>query len=160
MRESLKTLRFEWEPIRHLRACGLDDLAEASWQETWANATYLHHAPDWPRYEAMEDANAMRIVGARNRDNALVGYAVVLMGSDLHDRQAVTAVVQDIYVAKGYNGIPLLRWVMKQVQALGAMQLVIAERLNARRPVDKVFAHLGFVTNEVLWVRHLKKRAA
>ena len=147
-------MEFTWEPIAHLLNCGINELGRKSWEENWKDSC-LDYDPDWPRYQRMEAEGIMRICAARDK-NKLVGYAVVIMATDLHDRKVMTAFVQDLYVKSSYNGLQLLRHVIGVLKTLKARQIVLAERLKSSRSTSKIFQYLGFKNKEAIWTLELK----
>lgn len=157
----MTALVFTWEPFWKLMQEGLPKLAEQSWQETWSDEQNLKFNPDWVRYGRMEQDNIMRVFSARN-DGKLVGYSVVLIGSELHDKDTQHAVIQDFYLSpecrKGLNGVKMFLELHNWLQKLGAKCVTVAERYvvkSEKGGIGKIFARLGYQSQERLWKKAL-----
>lgn len=154
----MEAFTYGFEPLADLLADGLARLAKRSWQESWG-ASGLHFNPDWQRYQRMEQAQLLRMVAVR-AGGALVGYASLMLHPNLHDRTALCAVVQDVFLLpemrRGCAGIKLFRLIIAYVQAAGVRQLAVAERLKVaaeKGGTGKLFAFLGLRCDERIWTK-------
>lgn len=148
---------FTWEPLATLRADGLDTLAFMAWSEVETEKADYPFEINWPRYQAMEDAETLRFLAAR--DNAkLVGYAAIVVMPHLRSRNVVMAHVADIYVVPEARrrgiGVALVDEMESWLSRIGVHHVMVAERDGI--PTGKFYQRRGYTSNERFWVKKLE----
>ena len=140
------TLIFGEERFTALRAEGRD-LFAAHWQEVNRDPQ-IPLDQDWDRYAAMEMADILTTVTAREGGGRLVGYSSYAIFPMLHSRRRVIADQVHYYLAssyrRGWNGMRLLS---------------AGEALCAKREAVEIFAHVPASTAlDLLFLRRGYRR--
>lgn len=154
-------MQYRWEPLNYLLSTGLADLGERSWNEVGYNN--LPFDPDWHRYQCMENDNILRFFAVRDESNLLIGYASVIIISNLHSKKVFHAVIQDIYLEpehrKGYAAFrEFINKLEEQFHLINVKFYTIEEPENdPRGNVGIVYERLGFELSGRLWTKELKK---
>lgn len=159
----LMGLLFRIEPLTYLLNSGLEQLGGRSWNEIGLDTHLFHYAPNWQRYQRMEDDACLRFFAARDEHGDLVGYASVIIVDNLHDYRVQSAYIQDIYLEpeqrKGLAPFKsFIEAICSQLQALHVDHVTIGERENdPRGGIGVVYQRLGFESNERLWRKTLRE---
>ena len=146
--EFLETFRDEAEVLIHKH-----------WEEIALNKDKIKLNPDWEMYSLLESNGALKIFTARS-DDKLVGYFVVLVGTNIHYKDHLFASNDVIYLdpeyRKGMTGIKLIKAAEKWLKDDGVSVLVINTKVH--RPFDSVLERLGFNLIERVYSKRLKDK--
>ena len=134
---------------------GLPDLCQECWEhmdDGWYKDIF---SPNWKMYKEQEDRKNLGFFSMREDDN-LIGYAVILLTSDIHQEALKIAVIHDIYVTEQKRGLAarFYAFIQKMAADLGAYRVDIAERLSFdkdRGGCGKFYKFMGFKPMEVIW---------
>lgn len=153
--------QYRWEPLNYLLSTGLSELGERSWNEVgYGNLPY---DPDWNRYQRMESDDVLRFFAVRDDSGLLIGYAAVIVATNLHSRQICNAIIQDIYIEpehrKGYAAFrEFIEKLEEQFRLIGVKFYIIEEPENdPRGGIGAVYKRLGFLPGGKLWIKGIKK---
>lgn len=142
-------LVYSWEPFSSI-AKAVVPLFHEHWREIALNPD-IPLDPDFDRYLAYEGAGILHILTARVSDTGrLVGYIFCTIGPHLHYASSRWCVVDMFWLAPehrvGWNGIRLFKHAERRMAQLGAVNMVIAEKLHFHNPRDvKVGALMEFL---------------
>ena len=78
------------------------ELIRLHWKEIAVNKDKIKLNPDWDAYHALEQNQRLKIFTARSEEE-LVGYFVVITGSNLHYKDHVFAVNDILYLKKEHR---------------------------------------------------------
>jgi hypothetical protein len=154
---------YRLEPLTYLLQSGLEQLGGRSWSEIGLDTELFHYAPNWARYQRMEDDSCLRFMAARNEFDELVGYASIIIVENLHDYRILSAYIQDIYLDPDHRkGLApfkgFLDAICEQLKALHVDHVTIGERENdPRGGVGVVYQRCGFESSERLWRKTLRE---
>ena len=158
-------LTFQWLPLSTLLSAGLAEIRNKGWEEIWRDDA-LDNDPDWSRYQCMENENIMRFM-AVIENGILVGYAAVLLISNIHDRKKMTSYVQDFYILPRRDRAmaikALLDTVSSSLASLGAVEITASERSAIRQNrggIGALFRRMGWQSHERLWTKTLIAKEA
>lgn len=157
-------LTFAWEPLNHLLHTGIAALGARSWEECGNDKDVFEYDPDWARYGRMEGSDILRFAAVRE-DEELIGYASVIIGSNLHDRKVSCGMIQDIFIAPDKRrstgaAAKLMDYVESQLLGIGVKHITLGERLTSQRQgVGKWLAARGYQSHERLWTKSLGARS-
>ena len=131
-------------------------LIELHWSEIALNQDKIKLNPDWSAYEELEKLNKLKIFTARDGDR-LVGYFVVICGTNIHYKDHIFANNDIIYLhkdyRKGFAGIRMIDFAEKCLQKDGVSVLTINTKTH--QPFDKVLERLKFNMIERVYSKHL-----
>ena len=131
-------------------------LIELHWSEIALNQDKIKLNPDWSAYEELEKLNKLKIFTARDGDR-LVGYFVVICGTNIHYKDHLFANNDIIYLhkdyRKGFAGIRMINFAEKCLQKDGVSVLTI--NTKAHQPFDKVLERLKFNMIERVYSKYL-----
>lgn len=150
-------MQYRWEPLSYLLLTGINDLGARSWEENGYDKDILTYNPDWERYKRLEAENILRFMAIRDEE-ALVGYASVIITNSFHDKDICCAIVQDFYVVpekRGFAGLKLFSFLEEQLETLGVNHMAAAERLKNNNRTGRLFEHLGFHSDERIWTKSI-----
>lgn len=126
------------------------------WQEIALNQDKIKLNPDWSAYQELEKLNKLKIFTARDGDR-LVGYFVVICGTNIHYKDHLFANNDIIYLhkdyRKGFAGIRMINFAEKCLQKDGVSVLTI--NTKAHQPFDKVLERLKFNMIERVYSKYL-----
>lgn len=155
-------MQYRFEPLNYLLNNGLNELGLRSWAEVGNDKQLFKYNPDWARYQRMEDIETLRFMAVRDDADILIGYASIIVGTNIHDRDVLCAVIQDIYLSpENRMGMKSAREfivdnIEKALKGIGVKHLSIAERENdPRGGVGAVYQRLGYGSNERIWTKEL-----
>ena len=122
-----------------------EPLIKLHWDEIALNQDKIKLNPDWEAYQKLEDDNRLKIFTAR-KSKQLVGYFVVLLGTNIHYKDHVFASNDIIYLhkdyRKGFAGVRLIKFAEKCLKDDGVSVLLINTKIH--RPFDKLLERLKF----------------
>ena len=151
-------VKFQQEFLYTVRV-DIQRLLEMHWEEIALNKDYIKLNPDWDAYEDLEQCGRLKIFTARS-DDKLVGYFVVLVGTNIHYKDHLFASNDVIYLdpeyRKGMTGIKLIKAAEKWLKDDGVSVLVINTKVH--RPFDSVLERLGFNLIERAYSKRLKDK--
>ena len=113
-------LDIEWDKLKFLLRDGLDDLARAHWREVGVHQDEIPYAPDYEKFQELEDAGMFRILSVR-KDDLLIGYSGFMIQPHLHYKTKLHALNDVIYVDKAERGYPGIRLILEAENKLIAM---------------------------------------
>lgn len=132
------------------------ELLEAHWEEIALNKDKIKLNPDWDAYQDLEHNNKLKVFTARD-GSTLVGYFVVIIGTNLHYKDHVFAVNDILYLAQGYRkgftGIKLIKFAEKCLKADGVSVLNINTKIH--KPFDQLMVYLGFKPIERVYSKYI-----
>ena len=143
--EFLSSVRGEIEP-----------LLNSHWEEIALNKEKIKLNPDWEAYRSFEDQGKLKIFTARD-DGQLVGYFVVIVGTNIHYKDHLFAANDIIYLSpkhrKGFTGIKLIKFAEKCLKNDGVSVLTINTKVH--QPFDKLMDFLKFRKIERVYSKYL-----
>lgn len=143
--EFLSSVRGEIEP-----------LLNSHWEEIALNKEKIKLNPDWDAYQSFEDQGKLKIFTARD-DGQLVGYFVVIVGTNIHYKDHLFASNDIIYLSpnhrKGFTGIKLIKFAEKCLKNDGVSVLTINTKVH--QPFDKLMDFLKFRKIERVYSKYL-----
>lgn len=156
-------ITFRYEPLEYLLQNGLPELSEECWDHM-DDGFYLDiFSPDWALYKEQEDNNRLGFIAMRENEK-LIGYANVLINTDIHQEGLRIAVIHDIYITKKKRGYAtkLFNYIEEFVKMMGVYRIDIAERLSfdkERGGVGKFYGSLGFRPMEIIHSKVINKES-
>lgn len=122
--------------LAELREYG-EPLFREHYEEVAKNKQVMVLAPDWDRYEEIEDKGLMMAIGVwahYSTHTELAGYSVNFLGSHLHYRDLMVAQNDVFFVRRlfrqGTLGAKLLRETRRQAKARGARMVLFHAKEN------------------------------
>lgn len=132
------------------------ELIRLHWEEIAVNKDKIKLNPDWNAYHALEQNQRLKIFTARSEEE-LVGYFVVITGSNLHYKDHVFAVNDILYLKKEYRkgrtGIKLIKFAEKYLRDDGVSVLNINTKVH--KPFDVLMEHMGFGLVERVYSKYI-----
>jgi len=132
------------------------ELIRLHWEEIAVNKDKIKLNPDWDAYHALEQNQRLKIFTARSEEE-LVGYFVVITGSNLHYKDHVFAVNDILYLKKEYRkgrtGIKLIKFAEKYLKDDGVSVLNINTKVH--KPFDVLMEHMGFGLVERVYSKYI-----
>ena len=132
-------------------------LIDLHYKEIALNKNKVKLNPDWDVYRDLEDQGKLKIFTARD-DTTLVGYFVVVVGTNMHYKDHTFACNDIIYLhkdyRKGFAGIKLIKFAKKCLTDDGVSILTINTKVH--QPFDKVLDRLGFNLIERVYSSYLQ----
>jgi GNAT superfamily N-acetyltransferase len=132
------------------------ELIRLHWEEIAVNKDKIKLNPDWDTYHTLENSGKLRIFTARVKEE-LVGYFVVITGSNLHYKDHVFAVNDILYLKKEYRkgrtGIKLIKFAEKYLRDDGVSVLNINTKVH--KPFDVLMEHMGFGLIERVYSKYI-----
>lgn len=131
-------------------------LIQLHWDEIALHKDVIRLNPDWEAYQNLEDNHKLRVFTARD-EGKLVGYFVVLVGTNLHYKDHLFANNDIIYLhgdyRKGFAGVRLIKFAEKCLKDDGVSVLTINTKVH--QPFDKLLDRLGFNEIERVYSKYL-----
>ena len=132
------------------------ELIRLHWEEIAVNKDKIKLNPDWDAYHALEQNQRLKIFTARSEEE-LVGYFVVITGSNLHYKDHVFAVNDILYLKKEYRkgrtGIKLIKFAEKYLRDDGVSVLNINTKVH--KPFDVLMEHMDFGLVERVYSKYI-----
>jgi GNAT superfamily N-acetyltransferase len=132
------------------------ELIRLHWEEIAVNKDKIKLNPDWDTYRTLENSDKLKIFTARVKEE-LVGYFVVITGSNLHYKDHVFAVNDILYLKKEYRkgrtGIKLIKFAEKYLRDDGVSVLNINTKVH--KPFDVLMEHMGFGLVERVYSKYI-----
>lgn len=131
-------------------------LLNSHWEEIALNKDKIKLNPDWEAYESLEAQGKLKIFTARD-DEQLVGYFVVIVGTNIHYKDHLFASNDIIYLSpeyrKGFMSIKLIKFAEKCLKADGVSVLTINTKVH--KPFDKLMDFLKFRKIERVYSKYV-----
>lgn len=131
-------------------------LIQLHWDEIALHKDVIRLNPDWEAYQNLEDNHKLRVFTARD-EGKLVGYFVVLVGTNLHYKDHLFANNDIIYLhgdyRKGFAGVRLIKFAEKCLKDDGVSVLTINTKVH--QPFDKLLDRLEFNEIERVYSKYL-----
>ena len=132
------------------------ELIRLHWEEIAVNKDKIKLNPDWETYRTLENSDKLKIFTARVKEE-LVGYFVVITGSNLHYKDHVFAVNDILYLKKEYRkgrtGIKLIKFAEEYLRDDGVSVLNINTKVH--KPFDVLMEHMGFGLIERVYSKYI-----
>lgn len=146
---------YRYEPLSYLLKNGLPELSLECWEHMDDGFYKEIYSPDWKLYQEQEDRKDLGFVAMRE-EGKLVGYAVVKILTDIHQKDQRIGLLHDIYITGDKRGhaAAFFHYIEQLVKQMGAYCIDVAERLSFdanRGGSGKFYSFLGFRPMEVIW---------
>jgi len=132
------------------------ELIRLHWEEIATNKETIKLNPDWDLYYALEDRGNLNIYTARE-DGRLVGYFVVIVGSNLHYKDHMFAENDILYLhpnyRQGWTGIRLLKFAEKALKEEGVSVIKINTKVH--KPFDPLMEWLDYSLTERVYTKYV-----
>ena len=132
------------------------ELIRLHWEEIATNKETIKLNPDWDLYYALEDRGNLNIYTARE-DGRLVGYFVVIVGSNLHYKDHMFAENDILYLhpnyRQGWTGIRLLKFAEKALKEEGVSVIKINTKVH--KPFDPLMEWLDYRLTERVYTKYV-----
>ena len=135
-------------------------LLHKHWQEI---AYYLDIPlkPNLPKYLLLEQVGALRIYTARSADNGkLIGYAVFIVGPNLHYSDSIQALQDILYLDPDYRrgrlGIQLIRFSEVELRNEG-VQVIAQHAKEAHPALIRILERTGYDRQDVVLTKRLDR---
>jgi len=132
------------------------ELIRLHWEEIALNKELIKLNPDWDAYHTLENSDKLKIFTARVKEE-LVGYFVVITGSNLHYKDHVFAVNDILYLSKehrkGRTGLKLIKFAEKCLKKDGVSVLSINTKVH--KPFDSLMEYMGFNLIERVYSKYI-----
>lgn len=140
---------------------GFREEAEALLQDHWGevarNKDLMELAPDWARYEALDDAGVLLFLTAR-KEGRLVGYSCNIVGTHLHYRHLTVASNDVLYLAPGARGtlgLRLIRRTEEEAERAGAKLMLWHAKPDST--LDRLLQAKGYGVQDIIYTRPLEE---
>jgi hypothetical protein len=157
-------LQFNIETVAETK----DDIAtliDLHYEELCAHKNVIKLAPDFDRYQLLEDMGKLAIFTVRDTD-LLIGYSIFFVDSHIHYNNDVFANNDIIFLHKDYrNPFTVKRWLLswtrrmlmipKRSKGIGEQLIDFSEEQLRHMRVTKVIWHIKFKLN---WFPILARR--
>lgn len=152
-------MQYRYEPLEYLLQNGLPELAMECWEDVGDAFHSNIFAPDWKRYKDQEEERSLGFIAMRE-DDKLVGYAVLKINTDIHQKEKRVALLHDIYITKKKRGhaFAFMREVEKYCRMMKVERIDGAENIAfdyERGGVGRFYEYMGFEPIEVIWSKIL-----
>lgn len=152
-------ISFRYEPLEFMLKTGLSELSLECFEQMNDGFYQEIFSPDWALYKEQEDRKDLGFVAMRDGDK-LVGYAVLKIMTDIHQKEERIALLHDIYIKDEYRGraTSFFHFLEQFVQQMGAGWMDVAERLSFdanRGGSGKFYSYMGYRPMEVIYRKRL-----
>lgn len=137
------TIIFATETVAQVRA-DIAPLLDLHYDELTLHKDVMQLAPDWPRYETLEDADKLLAFTARD-DGQLIGYSVWFVDAHIHYAGTLVATNDVIFLHKNY----------RHGTSAGRDLIGYSEQMLKSFGVDKAIWHIKFKND---WSAILRRR--
>lgn len=140
------------EPLSYLLMTGLPDLALEAHAELEREHANIPYSPDWEAYQRMENEGILRFFSLRDGKN-LIGYAAVIIDTDLHRDGLMIAHFRDIFITKDKRGhaAHFVKYMERVLRALGVKREYVSDRVISNNHAGRFFAAMGFEPQEIVY---------
>lgn len=144
-----------WEDVQPEIA----ELCKLHWEEIALDKD-IPLAPDWDTYQALAGAGSLRAFTVRDKDGALVGYAIFIINRALHYRDSVQAIQDVIFLhpdhRRGRAGMHLIAMSEDHLRAEGVQ--VLSHHVKQAHPaLGRVLERMGYGVSDILYKKRLDK---
>lgn len=140
-------LEFRWEKLADMLRDGAFENMERQWAESGRHREAIPMRPDWPMWQAVEDAGRLKLCAAR-KDGALVGHAAFIVGPHLMYGETPHALNDSIYLrpeAGRGHALRMVLWCERELRAMAqpkAIRIIYSVPKNS--PFNAVLERLGY----------------
>ena len=131
-------------------------LIELHWEEIALNKDMIKLNPDWESYRELEASGKLKIFTARDALD-LVGYFVVLLGTNLHYKDHMFANNDILFLRKDYRkgltGAKIIKFAESCLRDDGVSVLTINTKVH--QPFDTLMGRLGVNLIERVYSKYL-----
>lgn len=121
-------------------------LLEEHYKEIALDQDVIQLNPDWEAYARYDSIEALRCYTARNHDDDLIGYFVLIVSTSLHYKDHLFANNDVIFLRKdarkGMTGVKLIKYAVERLREEGITRININTKTH--QPFDIVVERLGF----------------
>lgn len=144
------------EPLSYLLMTGLPELTLEAHHELECEHADIPYSPDWEAYQRMENEGGLRFFSLREGQN-LIGYASVIIDTDLHRDGLLIAHFRDIFLTKKKRGYAarFVKYIERVLRTLGVQREYASERLLSDNNAGRFFKAVGFQPQEIVWGKTL-----
>ena len=129
----------------------VDDLLALHYEELTLNKDKIKLKPMWPRYAALEAADAFVVFTARE-EGKLIGYSAFFVNRHLHYEDTVLASNDVLFLHPdhrlGMTGIRLIKFSEKELSTVGAHKVTWHAKHNTH--LIPILTRLGYKNEEVV----------
>lgn len=140
-----------FEPLAYLLMNGLPNLTLEAWHELEHEHKNYPYGPDWEEYQRSENNGTLRFISLRE-EKRLIGYASILLVTDLHHAGLMLGIYRDIYITRskrGYAAI-FIRYIEKELSCIGINRALIGERVASGNKASLFYKALGYELQEYI----------
>lgn len=147
----MPTIQVEaWEMVQP----EISRLCHEHWKEIAHNQEAIPLDPNWGQYQRLADAGMLFVTTIR--DEALIGYLILIVSGHLHYKSTLHATEDIFWLApeyrRGFLGVRLFRFTLTELKRHGVVKAVFSHKLafqNGR--VAKLFEWLGMKAVETVY---------
>lgn len=136
------------------------ELFKQHWEEIALDKDFIPYSPNIDAYKALEAANILFVVTAR-QDGLLIGYYCGLIMPHLHYSTTLMQHSDVFFIAKthrkGTTGIRLLREAEKYMKQRGVVKSYMMAKV-AHKPAQAVLEYLGYTHVEKIYTKRLEDK--
>lgn len=123
-------------------------------EEALRNPALANTVPDREMYDRLDAAGMLAVLVAVSDDNAMVGFASVLMAPCMHHAGKLVATVETLFLAKAHRkggaGLALLREAEALAKHVGAAGLYASAPVGGS--LERILPRIGYThVNTIFW---------
>jgi GNAT superfamily N-acetyltransferase len=125
-----------------------------NWIETGLSIAELD--PDWTKYKTLEDVGALRIYLAKDkRDDAIVGYCVMILSNHLHYKTTIQALCDMIFIRPTRRGFGknFIAWIDEKLKTEGVF--AVYRHATTKNRFWLMLERMGYKEQETTYVKRL-----
>ncbi len=140
------------EPLSYLLMNGLANLAVEAHAELEAEHRDVPYSPDWEAYQRMEAEGGLRFFALREGQN-LIGYASVIIDTDIHRDGLLIANFRDIYITRAKRGYAaqFVKYIERVLRTLGVRRGYGSDRLNNGNNAGDFWKAMEYEPQEIVY---------
>lgn len=144
------------EPLSYMLLNGLVEMAFEAWQALEKEHRDVPYAPDWEAYQRQENEDGLRFFALRD-EGRLLGYASIVIDTDIHRAGLVFASFRDIYITPPKRGhaATFVKFIESILSSVGVKRVYAAERFSFDGDISKFYEIMGFEPQERVWAKTL-----